>query len=70
MVSRRIKGNSFAGVETEKMKQKTYLDKLLENDRFKEKFNEEYQNLQKTEEELTPEEETFLIKQAIKKITS
>ena len=52
------------------MKQKTYLDKLLENDRFKEKFNEEYQNLQKSEEELTPEEETFLIKQAIKKITS
>jgi len=33
------------------MKQKTYLDKLLENDKFKEKFNEEYQNLKKSEEE-------------------
>ena len=49
---------------------KTYLDKLLENKVFKEKFEEEYQNLQKSEEELTPEEETFLIKQAIGKITS
>ena len=105
------------------MKQKTYLDKLLEDKVFKEKFEEEYTKLtiaennkkdtlvnnllkkkqlpksnenwkiipgkkltdefidnlvsdfykklqNKSEEELTPEEETFLIKQAIGKITS
>ena len=31
------------------MKQKTYLDTLMENDKFKERFNEEYQNLQTNE---------------------
>ena len=49
---------------------KTYLDKLLEDKKFQEKFNEEYQNLQKSEEELTPEEETLLIKQAIDRVAN
>ena len=31
------------------MKQKTYLDKLMENKEFKEKFEEEYKNLQTNE---------------------
>ena len=29
------------------MKQKTYLDKLMENEEFKEKFEEEYRNMER-----------------------
>ena len=40
------------------MKQKTYIDKLIENDRFSEMFNKEYQNL--TTEEDSMDRENFI----------
>ena len=33
------------------MKQKTYLDKLMENPEFKEKFEEEYRQIKELEED-------------------